>query len=247
VLATRGAPWTDDQRRLARWTLFCLVAEVAVVAQLGLTRAVWGTHHVMVLWPFPQAAAALGAALAVARAGAMPPLRRGVLAAAAVAAAVVLAGQVRADVAFERGIYAVDRTANPLFTPEIYDLSRYVNPRLPQVASVITADWGLRYPLRTLAPRGQRDKIRDFWLLFRDYGRGDGRYLYKEWFENRTVVVVSYLPDRRVFADSDANWRRFQEKFLQPRATLARAVLGSYEIVCVTPDGAAGELCASPP
>src|SRR6185295_11544765 len=105
---------------------------------------------------------------------------------------------------------------------EIYDLARYVNPRLPSVASVITADWGLRYPLRTLAPGGQRDKIRDFWLLFRDYGRGDGRYLYKEWFEGRSVIVVSYLPDRRVFADSDANWRRFEEKFLRQRATIAR-------------------------
>jgi hypothetical protein len=246
VLATRRAPWTDHQRRLARWTLFCLVAEAAIVAQLALTRAVWGTHHVMVLWPFPQAAAALATALAGERARATPALRRGLLAAAALAGVIVLAGQVRADVAFERGIYAVDRTANPLFTPEIYDLARFVNPRLPQVASVITADWGLRYPLRTLAPAGQREKIRDFWLLFRDYGRGDGRPLYKEWFENRSVVVVSYRPERRVFPDSDANWRRFQEKFLQQRATVARATLGSYEIVCVTPGAGAAELCASP-
>jgi hypothetical protein len=112
------------------------------------------------------------------------------------------------------------------------------------VASVVTADWGLRYPLRTLAPEGQRDKIRDFWQVFREYGRGDGRYLYKEWFEGRRVIVVSYRPERRVFADSDANWRRFQDKHLLPRGELRRTQLGSYEIVCVAADGSAAELCA---
>ena len=105
---------------------------------------------------------------------------------------------------------------NPLFSPEIYDLARFVDARLPAVASVVTADWGLRYPLRTLAGAGQREKIRDFWQVFREYGRGDGRFLYKEWFEGRRVIVVSYLPERRVFADSDANWRAFQEKHLRP-------------------------------
>jgi hypothetical protein len=248
VLASRRGPWSADDARLARWLVFCVVAEVAVVAQQAATRAVWGAHHILVLWPFPQAAAALAVALAVRRTRQAPALRRGLLAAAAAAAVVVVAGQARAAAAYERGIYRVARTANPLFTPEIYDLARFVGPRLPRVASVVTADWGLRYPLRTLAPAGQRDKIRDFWAVFREYGRGDGRYLYKEWFEGRSVMVVSYLPERRVFADSDNNWRRFQEKHLQPKAALRRTALGSYEIVCVAPDAASADaLCGSSP
>jgi hypothetical protein len=208
---------------------------------------VWGAHHMLVLWPFPQAAAAMALALALRRAAPARGVRAALIALATGAAAVVLAGQVRAAAAYERGIYAVPRTANPLFSPEIYELSRFVNPRLPRVASVVTADWGLRYPLRTLAPSGGRDKIRDFWAVFREYGRGDGRYLYKEWFEGRTVMVVSYLPHRLVFADSDANWRRFMEKHLQPRGVLRRTSLGSYEIVCVAPDASAEDVCATPP
>jgi hypothetical protein len=80
--------------------------------------------------------------------------------------------------------------------------------------------------------------------VFRDYGRGDGRLLYKEWFADRSVLVVSYRTDRRVFAASDENWRRFQEKHLAPRGTVRRTTLGSYEIVCVSPDAAAEGLCA---
>jgi hypothetical protein len=243
VAASRARPWTPEETRLARWLVFCLVAAAAIVAQLWATRAVWGAHHVLVLWPFPQGATALAVALAARRAQGAPALRRALLAGAAAVVLFVGAGQARAAAAYERGIYGVARTGNPLFSPEIYELSRFVDARLPGVASVVTADWGLRYPLRTLAPAGQRDKIRDFWQVFREYGRGDGRYLYKEWFEGRRVIVVSYLPDRRVFADSDANWRRFQDKHLAPRADLRRTSLGSYEIVCVAPDGSAAELC----
>jgi hypothetical protein len=245
VAGSRRRPWPPEHQRLARWLAFCMVAAAAIVAQLWATRAVWGAHHVLVLWPFPQAAAALAVALALRRTE-RPALRRGLLAGAAAVAALVAVGQARAAVAYERGIYAAARTGNPLFSPEIYDLARFVDARLPAVASVVTADWGLRYPLRTLAAAGQREKIRDFWAVFREYGRGDGRYLYKEWFEGRRVIVVSYLPERRVFADSDANWRRFREKHLQPRAEVRRTALGSYEIVCVAADGSAGDLCSGP-
>jgi len=86
---------------------------------------------------------------------------------------------------------------------------------------VVTADWGMRYPLRVLAPAGQRDKIRDFWLVFREYGKGDGRGLYKEWFADRTVVVVSYHAAQPVFGASDANWRGFAQKHLEPRGNVA--------------------------
>jgi hypothetical protein len=246
ALASRR-PWTPEESRLARWLVFCLVAGAAIVAQLWATRAVWGAHHVLVLWPFPQAAAAIAVALAWERAQGAPARRRALLAGTAAVALFVALGQARAAAAYERGIYRVARTANPLFSPEIYELSRFLDARLPAVASVVTADWGLRYPLRTLAPAGQRDKIRDFWQVFREYGRGDGRFLYKEWFEGRRVIVVSYLPERRVFADSDANWRRFQEKHLAPRAELRRTTLGSYEIVCVTLDGSAADLCGPSP
>jgi hypothetical protein len=247
VVALGGQrPWSSDDRRLARWTGFCLLAELAVVAQLAATRMAWGAHHVLVLWPFPQAAAVLAATLAARRA-ASPAARRAVLAAAAAAAALVLTGHARAALSYDRAIYHARSTANPLFTPEIYDLSRFVNPRLPQVASVITADWGLRYPLRVLAPAGQRDKIRDFWAVFRDYGRGDGRNLYKEWFEGRSVMVVSYLADRRIFEASYSNWRRFEEKHLAARGTVRRTTVGSYEVVCVSPDASASELCAGSP
>jgi hypothetical protein len=242
VWATRRAPWDDTDRRHARWLGFCLLAEAALVAQLAATRMAWGAHHAMVLWPFPQVAAALSVALFARRAG-VGAARGLVLAGAAAAALAVLAGHARAAVLYERAIYRVSATGNPLFTPEIYDLSRFVNERLPRVASVITADWGIRYPLRVLAPAGQRDRIRDFWAVFRDYGKGDGRTLYKEWFEGRSVIVVSYRPERHIFAASDSNWRRFEEKHLATRGTVRRAILGSYEVVCVSPDAAAAALC----
>ncbi|HET8644231.1 MAG TPA: hypothetical protein VFO85_02005, partial [Vicinamibacteria bacterium] len=239
-------PWPETDERLARWALISLVAAAAVVVQLALTRAVWGAHHVLVLWPFPHLAAALSLVLAYRRLARDPPWRRALVTVAAAAMAVIVAGQVRAALRYERDVYAASRTPNPLFTPAIYELSRWVNPRLPKVASVITADWGLRYPLRTLAPAGERQKVRDFWLVFREHDRGEGRYLYKEWFEGRRVIAVSYQPHRHVFAESDRNWRRFLEKHLQPRGGLSRVQLGSYEIVCVAPDGSAAELCGAP-
>ena len=245
VVASRRRTWSASETRLLRWLVFCVVAEVGVVAQLAATRAFWGAHHALVLWPFPQAAAALAVTLAWRRMSGTATVRCALIAATAGAAAVILAGQVRAAVAYERDIYGVSSTPNALFTPEIYELSRFLDPRLPRVASVITADWGLRYPLRVLAEAGQRDKIRDFWAVFRDYGRGEGRTLYKEWFEGRSVIVVSYLPQRRVFADSDENWRRFLQKHLEPRGGVRRTTLGSYEIVCVAPDSSADELCGT--
>lgn len=242
VWATRRAPWDEADRRHARWLGFCLLAEAAVVAQLAATRMAWGAHHAIVLWPFPQVAAVLAVALAARRAGAGAG-RRWVLAGAMAAALAVLVGHAQAAVHYERAIFRPSTTGNPLFSPEIYALSRFVNQRLPRVASVITADWGLRYPLRVLAPAGQRDRIRDFWAVFRDYGRGEGRHLYKEWFEGRSVLVVSYRPGLRIFEASDSNWRRFEEKHLAPHGTVRRTTLGSYEVVCVSPDAAAVELC----
>lgn len=237
----RGEAWSDDERRLLRWLAFCVVAELAVFAQLVATRAVWGAHHVLVLWPFPQAAAGLAATLAWRRLkrGADDLFRRLFPAALALVAALVLVHQARANAAYERRIYGVEAIANPLFTPEIYGLSRFVNVRLPLVASVVAADWGMRYPLRVLAPPAERDKVRDFWLVFREWNKGDGRPIYKEWFADRTVMVVSYHAARPVFAAADANWRAFREKHLLPRGNVVLAELGTYEITCVGPDAAA--------
>jgi hypothetical protein len=246
LVARRRDPWTEDQRRLGRWLAFCLLAALAVFAQLVATRAVWGAHHVLVLWPFPQAAVALAAALAWRRAAPARALRAALATAAGAAVVLVLAAQAQASVHYERRIYAVATIANPLFTPEIYGLSRFVNARLPRVASVVTADWGLRYPLRVLGPPAERDKVRDFWLVFREFGRGDGRGLYKEWFADRTVMVISYRADRPVFAASDTNWRAFREKHLLPRGHVYQAEMGTYEITCVGPDAGAAEVCAVP-
>ena len=228
----------------------CLVAEGAVLAQLVATRAVWGAHHVLVLWPFPQAAAALAAALAWGRlaGGAAPRLRPALVTGLLLGAAATLAGQAAAGLRYERRIYGSAPTPNPLFTTDVYALSAWVNARLPRVASVITADWGMRYPLRTLAPAAEREKVRDLWLVFREFGKGDGRAVYKEWFEGRPVIVLSYHPERPVFPAADTNWRAFAAKHLEPRGPLFRTALGTYEMTCLGPDAAAAAaLCAIRP
>jgi hypothetical protein len=121
--------------------LFCLVVLVGAWLQMAITAGAGGSvHHIILLWPLPQAIVAVALASASRRLG-----RAGKPAAAVVAAVLMVS-----NVLVLNEYYGVLWRSGPVlaWSRAILPLSDYLKTVPAQ--AVFTADWGIREPLRYL-------------------------------------------------------------------------------------------------
>lgn len=124
-----------------RTLLFCLVVLVGAWLQMAITAGAGGSvHHIILLWPLPQAIVAVALASASRRLG-----RAGKPAAAVVAAVLMVS-----NVLVLNEYYGVLWRSGPVlaWSRAILPLSDYLKTVPAQ--AVFTADWGIREPLRYL-------------------------------------------------------------------------------------------------
>lgn len=124
-----------------RTLLFCLVVLVGGWFQMAWTAGAGGSvHHVILLWPLPQAIVAVAVASASRRLG-----RAGIAAAALVAASLMISNALVLN-----EYYAVlwRSGATTAWSPAIFPLSDCLK-RIP-AGRVFTGDWGILEPLRFL-------------------------------------------------------------------------------------------------
>ena len=139
VLALLLAPLARGKE--LRAILFALIAMAVQWAQMAITNDAGGSvHHTILLWPLPQMAIAISFSAASRRLG-----RRGLPAAAAVTAVMMLAGVLQTNEYYRlawRNGGAKD------WTDAVYGLSSYLK-RAPATA-VYCTDWGILDSLRIL-------------------------------------------------------------------------------------------------
>jgi hypothetical protein len=157
--------------RLAGYSSFSTLLVAFTVLAMVLTKEVGGTHHAVVvtqLWQL-QLVALAAAAIALARStgkGAWVPT---VAASASAIAAALLAANVSSGRAWLAALNPAT-PINPVFTPVVYELAD-LTVRKPDVPLVMV-DWGIGNNLQSLLPSGQRERVRDFWPMFRSIAAG---------------------------------------------------------------------------
>jgi hypothetical protein len=191
TLVMRRTEYRNDKGPL-RLLGFTAATVPTLIALLVATREVGGSHHLVVLWPYP-----LLMLVALLRVW-LEPIRR-LAGFAPMVLLLLVAGCVTAasgatyfqSLSYWRG----DHGARPYFDPVLYEVAE----ALVHVDAdrVISTGWGLHHGLLSLAPGPQRSRYLDWtWTLqdapAKDAARTD--WLWRTHMQESTVAWISWAP-----------------------------------------------------
>ena len=96
----------------------------------------------------------------------------------------------------------------PLWSPEVYPLSRYINEHGFESKKITCADVGVCTQLHALAPKKVRRRIRDVWPVFKELPRNpeDQNTLLKNIFPEGKTFVVTFDASKGGFPQTRRNF-----------------------------------------
>jgi hypothetical protein len=96
----------------------------------------------------------------------------------------------------------------PLWSPEIYSLSRFINDHGFEAKNIICADCCVHNQLRALAPKKLRRRIVDFWPVFKDLPKNpeERNTLVKRIFPEGKTFVVTFDASKETFPETRPNF-----------------------------------------
>jgi hypothetical protein len=190
LLWWRRREYAKDRGPLRLLAMFTAII-FGLLLMLVATREVGGSHHLVVLWPFPllQALAMIACVPGTIRAGAAR--RVGV----AAALALILLPAARGLLTYRDALplWAGERAVRGHFDPVLYDVAAALAEI--DADSVISSEWGLHHGLLSLARPADRLKYRDWtWRLLQgpETDPAATAVLHQRFIANRRVVWLSY-------------------------------------------------------
>lgn len=200
VLALGLLPWlwTTPARKPI---LFALVFMVVTWVQMGFTQeAGGGTHHTVLLWPFPHLV------IAIAFAQATGVLRRAGLAVLATAIAIVCGSNVL--VTNQHLAQLIERGAGAIWTDAIYPLAAYLET-VP-AKRVYIMDWGMFDALRILDQGRLPLAVGSDQVAKESMDDTDRRFL-NEMLATSGAVYVGHTDGNEIFNGVSARMKAFAE------------------------------------
>jgi 4-amino-4-deoxy-L-arabinose transferase-like glycosyltransferase len=169
----RGVSRMSLERRIpAAYLLIFLLIGV----QIFMTRAAWGSHHMMMLYPFQFLIAFGGATALVGRAGGFA--MAGVLIVSGMNVGVAYAQRFRPSAEYRAE-----------WSPIVYDLIEYLNHQAPD--AIVSVDWGIHNQVWALGTPRTRAISRDRWRRFQTPGdRESQERMFRTDFQGRRVLAI---------------------------------------------------------
>ena len=203
VMSRRGVRETGAALTEAvRYTTFFLVLSVSMVAVLTVTPQAVGPHHIVLLWPLPAILAA--SLLAVAGRARRPRVRRAGVGVLVLAVACSVATQVRAAGEYRRDVEG-NEALSPIWTAEIYPLTRAVTGAARGVDGIVVADWGIGNQLLALGNDDVRRRLADVWPSFIAEGGAGVDNVTRTRLAGHRTIVVAHRQGREIMPGSSAS------------------------------------------
>ena len=201
-------PMSNEEARENRKDgFFFLVVGLLIFLQIVITPQAGGPHHYSMIFPLPLLAFAFLAKSLYTQL-ATENLRR--LAALLFGAAAVSLLVVNVhNTAGYLSYFRTNSHYSPRWSPEIYTLSRYINEHGLEAKSVICVDWGLHNQLHALAPKELRQRMHDYWPMFKSLAnqnqeRQTARLNYV--FPEGKTLVLAFAPSKETFPETRQNF-----------------------------------------
>jgi Dolichyl-phosphate-mannose-protein mannosyltransferase len=194
--------------------IFCVVIALLIFLQVIVTPRAGGPHHYSMIFPLPVLALAF---LAKSLCTDITSERRRHISVLLLTSSAIFLFAVNFH---NTAVYLFHFRSNshytPRWSPEIYALSQYVNSYGFQAERIISTDWGLHNQLHALAPKKIRQRMRNYYSLFRELDEKD---------EDKQTATLEYIfPPGKSFAITFANSK---ETFPQTRRNFF-AVLATH-------------------
>ena len=201
-------PMSNEEARENRKDgFFFLVIGLLIFLQIVITPQAGGPHHYSMIFPLPLLAFAFLAKSLYTQLATENLRRLAALLFGAVAVSLLVV-----NVHNTAGYLSHFRTNShysPRWSPEIYTLSRYVNEHGLEAKSVICVDWGLHNQLHALAPKELRQRMHDYWPMFKSLAnqnqeRQTARLNYV--FPEGKTLVLAFAPSKETFPETRQNF-----------------------------------------
>jgi hypothetical protein len=197
----------EEARENRKEGFFFLVIGLLIFLQIVITPQAGGPHHYSMIFPLPLLvfaflAKSLYTQLATENLRRLAALLFG---AAAVSLLVVNVHNTAGYLSYFR----TNSHYSPRWSPEIYTLSRYINEHGLEAKSVICVDWGLHNQLHALAPKELRQRMHDYWPMFKSLAnqnqeRQTARLNYV--FPEGKTLVLAFAPSKETFPETRQNF-----------------------------------------
>src|SRR6266849_7894946 len=143
--------------------IFCLLIGFLIFLQIVITPLAGNPWHYSMIWPLPLLAFAfLTKSLSMQIAGKI--LGRVAAVLPGCAAVLVFAVNVHNTAAY-LSHFRWNHHYSPVWSPEIYSLSDYINKHGWEAKSIISVDWGLHNQIHALAPKKLRERMQERWFF----------------------------------------------------------------------------------
>ena len=197
----------EEARENRKEGFFFLVIGLLIFLQIVITPQAGGPHHYSMIFPLPLLAFAFLAKSLYTQFATENLRRLAALLFGAVAVSLLVV-----NVHNTAGYLSHFRTNShysPRWSPEIYTLSRYVNEHGLEAKSVICVDWGLHNQLHALAPKELRQRMHDYWPMFKSLAnqnqeRQTARLNYV--FPEGKTLVLAFAPSKETFPETRQNF-----------------------------------------
>lgn len=195
LVASMPAIWLSRSHRTggARLLRYSCVITICLLICMLATRQTGGSHHLIVLWPFPVLIAASLCVVASTLGGGFKAVTNAL---GVVAFMVVGMLGLRTHLAYARQLEN-GGPYRPLFDPALVDVSDHL--KTLDVDRIASGHWGLHQSLASLAQVKRRSTYSNWWAIFSDLPETDlprTHWLKREFLSDRTVAIVEWIhPD----------------------------------------------------
>lgn len=207
ALACLFLPISNAQARENRKNgIFCLLIGILIFLQIVITPQATGPHHASMIFPLPLLAFAF-LARSLYDHFCTKKLSQVVAFITGTAATCIFLVSI-----YNTMVYLSHFRNNPryppLWSPEIYSLSRYINEHGFESTKIICADCCVNNQLRALAPKNLRRRMRDFWPAFKNLPNSpeEQNKLLEKIFPEGKTFVVTFDASKETFPETRTNF-----------------------------------------
>ncbi len=186
--------------------IFCLLIGLLIFLQIVITPQATGPHHHSMIFPLPLLAFAFLARSLYDHFRTKKLSQVVAFITGAVATCIFLGNIHNTKVYLSH--FRNDPRYAPLWSPEIYSLSRYINEHGFESKKIICADCCVNNQLRALAPKKLRRRMRDFWPAFKELPKNpeEQNKLLEKIFPEGKTFVVTFDASKETFPETRANF-----------------------------------------
>jgi hypothetical protein len=186
--------------------IFCLLIGLLIFLQIVITPQATGPHHHSMIFPLPLLAFAFLARSLYDHFRTKKLSQVVAFITGAVATCIFLVNIYNTMVYLSH--FRNDPRYPPLWSPEIYSLSRYINEHGFESKIIICADCCVNNQLRALAPKKLRRRMRDFWPAFKNLPNNpeEQNKLLENIFPEGKTFVVTFDASKETFPETRPNF-----------------------------------------